>query len=100
MADANITDTVTPEARRQVARELLTRVKQIEEGDGSWNGGDVVELLSEWFTGLGLDIEGPGPRSCESCEYMEDPAQWHDDDGHAAWAAEHETYHEEDTRHA
>lgn len=40
--------------------ELFTTIKdEIEEGDGSWNGGDVVELLTRWFTELGYDVDAP-----------------------------------------
>jgi hypothetical protein len=42
-----------------VTSGLLSRVKQIEHSDGSWPGGDTVELLCEWFTGLGFDIDAP-----------------------------------------
>ncbi|MFD4247562.1 hypothetical protein ACFWP3_39155 [Streptomyces sp. NPDC058525] len=38
---------------------LFRLVKDNEDADGSWDGGDVVELLNGWFTGLGLNINGP-----------------------------------------
>ncbi|MEV6676400.1 hypothetical protein AB0N09_05950 [Streptomyces erythrochromogenes] len=38
---------------------LFRLVKDNEDADGSWDGGDFVELLSDWLTGLGLNINGP-----------------------------------------
>ena len=35
---------------------LFNEIKtEIEDGDGGWNGGDVVTELDEWFVGLGID---------------------------------------------
>ena len=33
--------------------------EDIEDPDGGWNGGDVVETLCEWFTRHGFDPESP-----------------------------------------
>lgn len=38
---------------------LFVQVKAVEEADGSWNGGDVVAILAEWFDSLGLVPERP-----------------------------------------
>lgn len=35
--------------------------EQIEDVDGGWNGGDVVELPCNWFTSHGFDVNGPNP---------------------------------------
>lgn len=49
------------EAGQQVtAANLLARIKQLEEPDGGWPGGDVVQLLTTWFAELGLDVENGG----------------------------------------
>ncbi|WP_194909014.1 hypothetical protein [Catenulispora rubra] len=35
----------------------------IEDEDGSWNGGDVVDAVAEMFHDLGYDLDAPyGPR--------------------------------------
>lgn len=37
--------------------DLFSRIKTIEDADGSWNGGDVVAVLADWFEGVvGIDI--------------------------------------------
>lgn len=36
---------------------LFARVKEIEQSDGSWNGGDIVAILTGWFDELGIDPE-------------------------------------------
>ncbi|MFE7530559.1 hypothetical protein ACFU7Y_33315 [Kitasatospora sp. NPDC057542] len=42
----------------QVVR-LFNRIKtEIENSDGSWNGGDVVDALTPWLGDLGIDILG------------------------------------------
>jgi len=42
---------------------LLNEIRtEIEDGDGSWNGGDVVDLLCQWFIMHGYKIDGPRPR--------------------------------------
>lgn len=46
------------QAKRDVAANLLGRIKRIEEPDGSWPGSEVVDVLTAWFTDLGIDIEG------------------------------------------
>jgi hypothetical protein len=58
------------------AKVLLAQIKQVEEPDGSWPGGDVVDVLTEWFTGLGLDIE-----SLEGTRWAD---EWADEGGSAA----------------
>lgn len=34
---------------------LFSRIKEDEEGDGNWNGGDVVDAVTGWFLELGID---------------------------------------------
>jgi len=34
---------------------LFNRIKGVEEGDGSWPGGDVVNEVTSWFLELGID---------------------------------------------
>lgn len=34
---------------------LFSRIKDIEEGDGNWNGGDVVDEITNWLLELGID---------------------------------------------
>lgn len=36
--------------------DLFGRMKDLEESDGSWNGGDVVESLCAWFDEFGIDV--------------------------------------------
>ncbi|GAA2678944.1 MULTISPECIES: hypothetical protein [Actinosynnema] len=36
--------------------DLFTRIKRIEDGDGSWSGGDTVAVLSLWFAEFGIDV--------------------------------------------
>ncbi|MER7671277.1 hypothetical protein ABTY61_22810 [Kitasatospora sp. NPDC096128] len=37
---------------------LFNQIKtDIEEDDGSWPGGDVVDALDRWFGELGIDVE-------------------------------------------
>ena len=45
----------------EIGRLLDSIRTEIEEPDGSWNGGDVVDLLCQWFTALGYAIGGPRP---------------------------------------
>lgn len=41
-------------------RGLFDVIKNDVEGyDGQRNGGDVVDLLNEWFTALGFDVDEP-----------------------------------------
>jgi hypothetical protein len=56
----NIAKSDTPDAR---AVQALFRVlrEEVEESDGSWPGGDVVEVLCEWFKLHGFDVDGPNP---------------------------------------
>lgn len=37
--------------------DLFRRMKELEDCEGSWNGGDVVEALCEWFTEYGIDVD-------------------------------------------
>ena len=32
-------------------------MKELEDGDGGWNGGDTVEALCEWFAEFGIDVD-------------------------------------------
>ncbi|MBW0115710.1 hypothetical protein [Pseudonocardia abyssalis] len=34
---------------------LFVQLKSVEQNDGSWNGGNVVAIVSEWFARLGID---------------------------------------------
>lgn len=36
--------------------DLHRRIKEIEEGDGTWNGGDTVDVLTQWFGDHGIPI--------------------------------------------
>lgn len=56
------------------AKALLARIKQVEEPDGSWPGGDVVDVLTDYFTRLGLDIE-----SREGTRWADDDQEDDDD---------------------
>ncbi|MFI6029492.1 hypothetical protein [Amycolatopsis magusensis] len=40
-----------------IVLELFGRMKDLEDSDGSWNGGDTVEALCEWFTQFGIDVD-------------------------------------------
>lgn len=41
-------------------RELYRRIRVDIEGAGDdWDGGDVVQMLREWFVEHGFDVEGP-----------------------------------------
>lgn len=44
-----------------IDRLYTTLRRDIEKGDGSWDGGDVVEALCEWLIQLGYDVNGPNP---------------------------------------
>lgn len=39
------------------AWDLYRRIKEIEEPDGSWPGGDVVDVLDRWLRDNGIDPE-------------------------------------------
>jgi hypothetical protein len=42
----------------------------VEDIDGSWNGGDVVDALTEWFAGYGISVDEPNPfRDLEENDY-------------------------------
>lgn len=36
--------------------DLFARIKQVEQRDGSWPGGDVVAVLCEWFAEQGYNV--------------------------------------------
>lgn len=41
-------------------RDLFAEIKnEVETPDGGWPGGDVVDVLTEWFTALGFDVDAP-----------------------------------------
>ncbi len=50
---ALVLDVDQPAVRAVLA--LFVQLKTVEGGDGSWNGGDVVAIVSEWFARLGID---------------------------------------------
>lgn len=50
---ALVLDVDLPAVRAVLA--LFAQLKDAEYGDGSWNGGDVVAIVSEWFARLGID---------------------------------------------
>ncbi|MFE0775588.1 hypothetical protein [Streptomyces sp. NPDC058861] len=50
-------DPTTPEGN--AIADLFDDVKAIEDADGSWDGADIVNLLTDWFTGLGINVKGP-----------------------------------------
>lgn len=50
--DGTILDPDTPEGVAILS--LFGRLKSIEEGDGSWPGGDAVQELTGWFANLGI----------------------------------------------
>lgn len=37
--------------------DLFGRMKDLEDGDGGWNGGDVVQELCAWFAEFGIDVD-------------------------------------------
>ncbi|MER5615971.1 hypothetical protein [Streptomyces sp. NPDC002215] len=46
-------------AEGEAIARLFRDCKNIEDGDGGWNGGDIVGLLCRWFTDLGINPDGP-----------------------------------------
>jgi hypothetical protein len=47
---------IDPETREGDAiMRLFRMIKNVEEGDGGWPGGDVVEQLLAWFPSVGID---------------------------------------------
>ena len=44
-------------AERSAAGSLLASIREIEQPDGSWPGGDVVPLLTGWFADRGLSTD-------------------------------------------
>jgi hypothetical protein len=52
-------DTTTPEGEAIAA--LYNDIKEhIEDDEGGWNGADVVDALTDWFTNLGIDVSPAG----------------------------------------
>jgi hypothetical protein len=49
-------DQATPEGA--AIANLFSRIKDIEESSGDWNGGEVVAVLSQWFSELHIDVDG------------------------------------------
>ncbi|MDH6604382.1 hypothetical protein M2164_000015 [Streptomyces sp. SAI-208] len=49
-------DQATPEGA--AIADLFSRIKDIEESSGDWNGGEVVAVLSQWFSELHIDVDG------------------------------------------
>lgn len=41
-----------------VVLDLFTRMKRLERDSGDWNGGDTVQVLGDWFSGFGIDVDG------------------------------------------
>ncbi|GHF38748.1 hypothetical protein GCM10010218_19970 [Streptomyces mashuensis] len=50
-------DPTTHEGR--VLADLFRSCKSVEEGDGGWNGADVVDFVCDAFQRLGIDLDGP-----------------------------------------
>jgi hypothetical protein len=48
-----VLDVDQPGVRALIA--LFVQLKNVEQDDGSWNGGDVVAIVCEWFARLGID---------------------------------------------
>ncbi|MEV7177861.1 hypothetical protein [Kitasatospora sp. NPDC093679] len=49
-------DPSTPEGAEIV--DLFNGIKEhIEDDSGGWNGGDVVDALTQWFADLGIDVD-------------------------------------------
>lgn len=48
-----VLDVDQPAVRAVLA--LFAQLKDVEGSDGSWNGGNVVAIVSEWFARLGID---------------------------------------------
>jgi hypothetical protein len=47
-------------AAGQAILELFTTIKQrVEQEDGNWPGAEVVDVLSEWLRGIGIDPDAP-----------------------------------------
>jgi hypothetical protein len=64
----NITTDESPAG--MAVRDLYRTIREdIEESDGSWNGGDVVEALCGWFTRHGFDVDGPNPYQDEEYDH-------------------------------
>lgn len=57
--DGAPTDTTGADHLDQLAvvLDLFARMKELEDGDGGWNGGDTVDALSGWFAEFGIDVE-------------------------------------------
>ncbi|WP_370973948.1 hypothetical protein [Amycolatopsis sp. cg9] len=44
-------------ATAAVVLALFGRLKRLERGDGSWEGGDTVQALDAWFAEFGINID-------------------------------------------
>lgn len=53
-----LVDLATADGRRIFELFLLMKT-QVEQGDGNWPGGDVVDALTKWFAEVGLDPDAP-----------------------------------------
>lgn len=77
--------------------QLLAELKGIEQTDGSWPGGDVVDMLTSWFDRHGYDIDAPLTVD-EQCERSDDerfgPADAEPEWVPPAWARPDATPHE------
>lgn len=62
-------------AARAVQRLYRSIREDIEDSGGGWNGGDVVELMCEWFKTHGFDVDGPNPWAEEEDDDYEH-AEW------------------------
>ena len=72
------------QGKQDTATRLLAEIKQREDENGTWPADNVVDTLIGWFTRQGLDVLGPGPRSCTECGEIGQPEYWHH-------TAEHDT---------
>lgn len=55
--------------------ELYLACKSIEDSDGSWSGGDVVEIVTELLSRHGLDVDAPVSRFIVPTRELEAPMQ-------------------------
>ena len=76
--------TLTPAGERVplVALDLLGRLKGIESRGGGWNGADTVDVLCEWFTFLGIDVDQPMRHwvNRPANDYVDEAADGEEDD--------------------
>lgn len=52
---------VTTSDRAAIDQLYQTIRREIEDKDGGWNGADVVDALTQWFSTLGYPVDGPVP---------------------------------------